>query len=216
MDLEERLLKARKERFLDIYDFFEKIIKENIPKNIIELLIKAGCMDSLGYNRKTLYQNIDNLINYANLCQELGKDFVLKPEINQEDEFAREELINNEKECFGFYLSNHPVSFYKNQFNAINLVDLEKYYNKRVTCVVMIDKIKEIITKKGEKMSFLTCSDEEENVDVTVFPNLHDKVLELSKNDIVKIDGRVERRNNYSIIANNIVNVKELKNKESI
>ena len=145
------------------------------------------------------------------MCKDLGSDFVLKPEINMSDEFEREILINQEKECFGFYLTNHPVSFYKNKIKSINLIDINKYFNKNITCVVMIDKIKEITTKKGEKMAFLSCSDEEASCDITIFPNLYKELLNLSKSDIIKVDGRVERRSNYNIIANSIINVKEIK-----
>ncbi len=210
-DVAKKIMKARGDGFKDIYDFFLKIIDNGISQNIIELLITSGCLDNFGYNRQTLILNIDSLINYGNLCKELGNDFVLKPEINISNEFEREVLINQEKECFGFYLTNHPVSFYKNKIKSINLIDINKYFNKNITCVVMIDKIKEITTKKGEKMAFLSCSDEEASCDITVFPDLYKELLNLSKSDIIKVDGRVERRSNYNIIANSIINVKEKK-----
>ena len=210
-DVAKKIMKARDDGFSNIYDFFLKVVNNGISQNIIELLITSGCLDFFGYNRQTLINNIDSLINYGNLCKDLGSDFVLKPEINMSDEFEREILINQEKECFGFYLTNHPVSFYKNKIKSINLIDINKYFNKNITCVVMIDKIKEITTKKGEKMAFLSCSDEEASCDITIFPNLYKELLNLSKSDIIKVDGRVERRSNYNIIANSIINVKEIK-----
>ena len=209
-DVARKIIKARDDGFTDIYDFFLKVVNSGISQNIIELLITSGCLDNFGYNRQTLINNMDSLINYGNLCKDLGSDFVLKPEVNISDEFERETLIKQEKECFGFYLTNHPVSFYKNKIKSINLIDINKYFNKNITCVVMIDKIKEITTKKGEKMAFLSCSDEEASCDITIFPNLYKELLNISKSDIIKVEGRVERRSNYNIIANSIINVKEI------
>ena len=209
--IENKIIEVRKDGFTDIYDFFVKVSSEGIGKGIINLLIDSGCLDSFNYTRKTLYANLDNLINYANLVSDLGIDYVLKPEIIIEDEFDKDILINNEKNSFGFYLSNHPVSFYREKIsNTINLADIKKYYNKNISCIVMIDRIKEITTKKGEKMAFLTCSDEETSIDVIVFPKVYENLSNISKNAIIKVDGKVERRSDFQIIANNIVNVKEI------
>ena len=201
-EVSKKIIEARKDGFVDIYDFFSKYSSGS--KNVLELLIQSGTLDSFGFNRKTLMQNLDNLINYGNLVNDLGYDNVLKPEIEISDEYERLTIINNEKDCFGFYLTNHPVSFYKTKIKAINLKDIKKYFNKKVTCVVIIDKIKEITTKKGEKMAFLRCSDEEDNIDVTVFPKTYENLSKISRNDIVKITGMVGRRREYNIILDTI------------
>ena len=74
----------------------------------------------------------------------------------------------------------------------------------------MIDKIKEIITKNNEKMAFLSCSDEEMSIDVIIFPKVYENLSNLKKSDIIKVDGHIERRDNYNIVANAITNVKEI------
>ena len=206
-----KIVLAREDRYQDIYDFFYKMVKESIPKNIIALLINSGSLDTFNYNRKTLYQNIDNLINYGNLVKDLGKDYVLKPEIITIPEYQKEELINNEKECFGFYLSNHPVDFYRNKINnTIDLVDIKKYFNRNISCILMIDRIKEITTKNNLKMAFYTCSDAEMSIDVIIFPKIYQNIPNFKKGDIIKVDGRVERKNDFNIIADNIISVKEI------
>ena len=47
------------------------------------------------------------------MCRDLDKEFVLKPEIIVESEYSNLELINLEKELYGFYITNHPVLNYK-------------------------------------------------------------------------------------------------------
>ena len=206
-----KIIEVRENGFNDIYDFFSKMVKASIPKNVYLSLITSGTLDSYGFNRKTIYDNLDNLVNYGNLVKDLGEDNVLKPEITISEEFTKEELINYEKECFGFYLSNHPVVFYRNKIeNTIKLVDIKKYFNKNIVTVLLVDRIKEINTKDNNKMAFASCSDEEKTVDVIIFPNVYETISNLKKGDIIKVEGRVERKNDYNIIASTIINVKEI------
>ena len=206
-----KIVDIKEEEYQDIYDFFVKMVKESIPKNIYLGLINSGTLDSFNINRKTITENLDVLINYGNLVKDLGEENVLKPEITIQEEYSKEELISIEKECFGFYLSNHPVTYYREQINnTVSLENIKKYFNKNITCILLIDKVKEITTKNNEKMAFYTCSDEELVIDVIVFPKVYDMITNCKKGDIIKVDGKVERRDNYNIVASNIVNVKEI------
>ena len=206
-----KIVDIKEEEYNDIYDLFVKMVKESIPKNIYLALINSGTLDSFNINRKTITENLDVLINYGNLVKDLGEENVLKPEINMQDEYSKEELISIEKECFGFYLSNHPVTYYREQINnTVSLENIKKYFNKNITCILLVDKVKEITTKNNEKMAFYTCSDEELIIDVIAFPKVYDMITNCKKGDIIKVDGKVERRDNYNIVASNIVNVKEI------
>ena len=208
--ISKKIIDARKDKFTDIYDFFSKMTLESIPKNIYVSLIVSGSLDNFGFTRKTINENLDNLINYGNLVKDLGTDNVLKPELINYDEFSKEELINYEKECFGFYLSNHPVVFYRNKLeNVVKLVNLKKYFNKNITTVVLVDRIKETNTKDNNKMCFISGSDEEVSVDIIVFPKVYETIDGIKKGDIIKVEGRVERKKDYNIIANSITNLKE-------
>ena len=102
------------------------------------------------YNIKTLNDNLDNLINYANLAKDLDESLILKPEIEIKEEYSKEVLMEREKELFGFYLSNYPTTSYKAKFKVINLNEIEKFFNKTVDVIVLVDRIKEIKTKKEE------------------------------------------------------------------
>ena len=206
-----KIIDNRDTKYNDIYDFFNKLARESIPKNIYLSLIVSGSLDSFEINRKTIYQNLDNLINYGNLVKDLGEDNVLKPELELSDEFTKEELISYEKDCFGFYISNHPVVYYRNKLdNVVKLTDLRKYFNKNITTVLLIDRIKEITTKDNLPMAFLSCSDEELTVDVILFPKVYETIDGIKKGDIIKVEGKVERKNEFNIIATKITNIKEI------
>ena len=197
-----KIIEDRKDNYIDIYDFFSKT---NYDKNNYVTIIESGILDSFGYNRSSLSNSLDNLMNYSKLCHDLGYDYVLKPEIEEVEEYDRMTLINKEKDLYGFYLTNHPISFYKDKYdNIVDLCDISKYFNKVINTIVMIDKITIIKTKDKEDMAFITASDEIDTTEFVLFPKVYKDYTNLSKNDIVYVNGKVERRNNYQIIVNSI------------
>ena len=197
-----------REKIDTVYDIFNSL---SLTKSNYELLIKSGCFDNY-YNRKTMINNLDSLLNYATLCKDLGDDFVLKPEIVEYDEFTDIELINMEKELFGFYLSNHPVLNYKvKEKDIVNLKDVLDYFNKNIKVIIVVSDTHEITTKKGDKMLFFKGSDEERVMDFTLFPKEYEKYFNIKKNNILKVYGKVEKRNgNYQIIVSKIENMEEI------
>ena len=71
---------------------------------------------------------------------------------------------------FWFYLSEHPVTEYKVKYlNTISLNEIPNYFDKIINIIVYIDRIKVINTKKNERMSFITGSDEISKIDIILF-----------------------------------------------
>ena len=78
-------------------------------------------------------------------------------------------------------------------------------FNKVIDVIILVDKIKVITTKKGDKMAFVTGSDETAVAEFTIFPRLFKEFSDIEKGNILKIKGVVEKRlNEYKIIANEI------------
>lgn len=181
--------------FADIYDAFSRLIRSGVTKKQMETLIKASSFDCFSYNKKTLITNLDSLFNYGELTIDLDESLVLKPEIVIYNEFPSSVLLEQEQECFGFYISNHPVTIYKNNYNnIITINDLAKHFNKIVNIVVMVEKIKTIKTKKNEEMAFVLVSDETSMLDCVFFPRTLKLYASISKGDICLFRGSVEKR----------------------
>ena len=136
------------------------------------------------------------------LAKDLDESLIEKPCIIDVDEFSNDEIIQKEKNVFGFYISNHPITKYKAKYNNIvSLNELELYFDKYVNVVVIINRIKKIITKYNEQMIFIYASDEYGQIDIVVFPKFYDLVNDLNINDIVLINGRIEKRmSKYKLI----------------
>lgn len=194
----------KKSKYLDIFDFVKRIYGKNINEKILQILNHAGCLKSLGINEKTFDLNIDLIVNYGEIGSLLDDDS-LKPVLNEVPEYSSKELMKNEFEVFGFYLSKHPVTEYKIKYNTVNLTDINNYFDKNIEIIVCIDKIKTIQTKSNEEMCFITGSDEIINIDIVLFPKIYEMYKNIKLNDILKINGKVERRfDQYQIVVNKL------------
>ncbi len=201
------ILKARENtEFIDIYDAFSRLIIEKVSSKTLECLIYSDSFKEFGYNKKTLIENLDSLINYAELTKDLDPSLVMKPDIEKYDEFSDEELLTQEKNVFGFYLSHHPTTnYYSDNKECIRLNEIKNYFNRQVDTLILVEKVKTIKTKKGEKMSFVTGSDETATVDFTLFPRTYNVYPDIVRGDILKVRGNVEKRiDEWQIIANKI------------
>lgn len=198
--------------FLDFFDFIKRTYGKSINKKNIESLIDADAFYDFGYNHNTLYENIDAAINYASLAKDLDDTLIEKPIIKESKEFDEELLLKKEVEVFGFYLSNHPVTKFKKKYNNIvNLSDIEKYFDQNINIVIYIDKIKVINTKNKDKMAFIVGSDEYSNIDITVFPNKYDNLININNGDIVLITGKIEKRlSKYQLVLESIKKTEEI------
>jgi len=201
-----QILEARREKFIDIFDCFSRLIIAGVTRKNIESLIYIDAFRSFGYNIKTLIENLDNLINYATLTKDLDPSLVMQPIILKKEEYNQEILLEEEKELIGFYLTHHPTTKYlKENRDIVPLIELNKYQNKKIKTLVFIDKIKTIKTKKGEDMAFLTGSDEQTNTQYILFPKVYNLYNYLERSNIIKVEGKVEKRlNELQIIVDKI------------
>ncbi len=194
----EQIRKAKEQGpFEDIFDCFSRLYIEGVGKKVLETLIMADVLKEFGYNRKTLMENLDSLFNYAELTKDIDPSLVMKPEIERQPEYEDTYLLEKEKEAFGFYLSSHPTTmFKKDNPTCIPVNEIDKYYDKTIDTLVLVEKVKSINTKKGDKMAFVTGSDETGSKEFIVFPKVLQNIEELEKGKVIKVRGKVEKRLN--------------------
>ncbi len=178
--------------FKDYLDFVSRVYGKSVNKKTIISLIEAGVLDSFNLNKKMMIENLDIAINYASLISDLDSSFVAVPSLEEYPEYPLEELRKKEYNSYGFYLTNHPSSIYKD--NIIKINNIKNYFDKRVRCVVLLEKVRTIKTKKGDNMAFLSCSDETGNLDFVLFPKAYNLLFNINKGDLLSITGRVSKR----------------------
>lgn len=199
------------QEFIDIYDCISRLCIAGIGKKTLEVLIYANVFKEFNYNRATLIYNLDSLFNYATLTKDIDASLVMKPEIEFQKEYRSDFLLEKEKEVFGFYLSSHPTTLYKNANPyCIPLNEVSKYFSKKVDTLILVDKIKVINTKNGDKMAFITGSDETGTMEYTLFPKVYNEYANIKRGDLLKLRGVVEKRlNELQIVVEKIRNLQD-------
>ncbi|MGP8173371.1 MAG: DNA polymerase III subunit alpha [Terracidiphilus sp.] len=125
----ESILKARADaggRFKSLWEFCEKVDLRVMNKRVLESLIKAGALDSLG-SRASLMKAVDKAMERAQKAQRdaaqgqsglfglfneapaPGRDVDDLPRVADWEESER---LANEKEVLGFFVSGHPLDKY--------------------------------------------------------------------------------------------------------
>ena len=200
--INEIIRERRNGDFEDFISFTKRLYQSSINKKVLTSLILAGCFDSFGYNKKTLIENLDNIINYAELSRNVGLIDIEKPLIDEYEEYSSDELVKIELDVFGFYLSYHPVSKYNNKNSSLSV---PKLFDHNINIVLLIEYIKEITTKKNDVMAFVRANDEYGTTDLILFPAVYKKYNNINVGDIIDVYGKVERRNDkYQIVVSTI------------
>lgn len=127
----------------------------------------------------------------------------MKPNYEIVEEYSDSELMSRELNTFGYFVTNHPASKYTD--GVMKIKDIRKFFDKYVNCVVIINSIRKIKTKKAEDMGFISGSDETDSCDFIIFPKNNRYLTELKKDDLVNIRGQVTRRiDKYQIVVTGI------------
>lgn len=185
------------QKYSDIYDLFLKL-NDYLNKDSFSLLVKSGVLDSFKINKQTLINNYDVLNNFASL----NDPNAFKPVLKEYPEYSKNELLDFEISNYGFFITNHPCSEYK---NVVKAFDIKKYMSKNINMVLMVDKINRVKTKNGDDMAFINANDETGNVELTIFNNVYKNIIDLKNKDLIFINGKVAKRfDKYKILVNNI------------
>lgn len=192
-----------KGKFTDFCDFVLRMYGPSINRKVITYLIYSGAFSSFGYNKKTLIENLDTVINYADIAKDAGLIEIEKPVIEEVSEYSNNELLKIELNTFGLYLKEHPVMKYRE--NDINTVKIKNYFDRNIKITIQIDKIKETSTKNNDIMAFITGSDEYGSTSIIFFPDTYKRYNNINEGNIIEVFGKVERRfDKYQLIANTI------------
>lgn len=196
-----------KGKFKSFYDFMIRCYGSVVKKNIVISLVESGVFNEFNINKKMIINNIDRIINYTNLCKEMDSSLVSEPILERCDDYTDSETISNEIKNYGFYISSHPVTKI-DRLKYTTLKSIENYLFKNIKIVLMIESIKDIFTKNGDKMCFVKLSDEYSKIEGVIFPKVYNKVT-IEKGKIYLFITKVEKRNNdLQLIINDIKEIK--------
>lgn len=228
------LIQERERRpFSDLVDFCTRMRQGELNKRVMEGLIKSGALDEFGFHRRQLLlgyeallesvnrenrQNLSGQINLFDLSEEPVSVGKILPEV---DEFDLFQILQQEKESTGVYLTGHPLSRYQNFIKRRKLPEISSFSdeeehhldNQGVTLVALVAAKKLKITKQNETMAFITLEDMTGSMEMLVFP----KVLALyssllREGEAVVVTGRLSTREDEEpkIICEKVTRPEEL------
>ena len=236
----EEIVKERQARgcFTNLQDFITRTADMEMNKRVIENLIKAGALDSLGGTRKqfmSVYVQIldhvvrdkkNNLAGQISLFDIAGEEQKDEFDIRLPDvgEYTKEMLLAFEKEVLGIYLSGHPLETYQELWrkyitNTTNDFVLDEEsgtvsigdQSKAVVGGMIADKTIKY-TKNDKIMAFINLEDLVGNVEIVVFPKDYEKYSSILKEDakiFVKGRASVEEDRDGKLICEQIVSFDE-------
>ncbi|MFZ2586847.1 MAG: DNA polymerase III subunit alpha [Alphaproteobacteria bacterium] len=182
-------------RFTSLWDFMARHHPHAMNKRQLEVLIKAGAMDSVEKNRRLLLANVDAYLAYCqanaeqqasgqgSLFGEAGGPADATPYIqslNKPLEIDALDLLGFEQETLGFYHSDHPLGAFKAELAKMSglraIATLEEFGETgggscRVACIVQ--SVREVRTKTGKLMAIAVVSDQSGQSEVAVFSEMY-------------------------------------------
>ena len=178
-------------KFGSLYDFCRRVDLRKVNRRVVESLIKCGAYDFSGAYRSQMLTVLGELLEQSQWTQKkkgepqlsmlIDHPGELKESYPDIDEFPENQLIAFEKETIGFYISRHPLSRYEDeikQYTNLDTAALPKLQNgAEVKVCGLVGALKEIVTKKGDRMGFLTLEDMKGFVEVILFPEVFKAAL---------------------------------------
>jgi len=168
--------------FKDMQDFLTRIHDRALNKKSMEALICTGAFDSFE-RRSVLYHNLETLLAY-NREQIAGKetgqdslfgsmaavaDLTLQPA----ESLPILQKLTWEKDLLGVYVSGHPLDAFEAELKKrapLATVKADMRQGVPVVTAGMIEAVRELITKKGDKMAFVQLATRDTTMELVTFP----------------------------------------------
>jgi DNA polymerase III subunit alpha len=220
--IEER---KRAGKFLNLADLAKRVSYKILNKKFIQSAALSGALDDFG-NRNQISESFEEISSYARNAQ-------TKSDKNQSDIFGvMDETDANlpdlklkdvpmsthiqhlkfEKELLGMFVSGHPLhglnKFIKKK--GVLISDLKKKdLGEKFTIIGMVNDLRVINTKNGDKMAVFVVEDPTAKINAVVFPKSYSSVSAfLSSEEPLIISGKFDfNREEYQIIVDKIKKV---------
>lgn len=214
--------------FSSLLDFCKRVDLRKVNKKVVESLIKCGAFDSLRIRRSQLLAVMDEAMEKAQTLQRENANSQLSIFAHLKDngggdemehirypdipELEKQKKLAFEKECLGFYISGHPLDHMLDMLKRFTTMDsTEAHTTEEEKDVVMggvVQSLKEIKTKKGDIMAFVTLEDLAGSIELTIFSDLYRSAAALLKSEkplLIKGKLTIEGETKRTIIVNEIM-----------
>jgi DNA polymerase III subunit alpha len=201
--------------FESIWELTERVDSQVLNKRALESLVKCGALDSTGATRMGMLAALDAALGHGQRISAdrlAGQASIFDGALGEAEEpmeaqhpplasteFDERELLRLEKETLGLYVSEHPLERVRAELRRKTdcaLTDLERRRDGEfVTVGGIVSALKQVTTKRGEPMVFVTLDDPTGSAEVVVFNSTYATARELLEADrILVVKGRVDHK----------------------
>ena len=182
--------------FISLKDFIKRVNPKDINKLQLEGLVKAGAFDKINDNRQSIYNSIPNIILYSKNIFE--NQLVNQNELFNNDEdkndnileeikdWKFEERLSKEFQTLGFFMSDHPLSQFKNLYDEFKIKNYLEFNHINeaieVNIAATVLKIQEKKTQKGNSYAIVKFSDLSSVFELFIFSD----IFEMNRNNLVE------------------------------
>lgn len=204
-------------KFVSYKDFERRMESLKVNKKVIESLIKAGCFESLNEDRKTLLES-GSVENIESLSLFGGSSTIMRKSAT-----SAIEILNYEKEAFGFYLTNNPLNAYLSEIDDRGVPTVSQVLSEemegKVALAGVINSPRKTKTKNGNYIYRFNLEDGISKIETLVLPKHLSNFTEyLEKQGVAIIQGEIKRdEKGTTLFAENVqdfVTPEELKKKK--
>jgi len=168
-------------RFLSLEDVSFRL---SIKRDDFVVLVSAGCCDSLapGTPRSEQLKRLlvagrgNETYGQGDLFSNHRVPPLQKAQQLQGRAIRTEDEMHREYEALGFLRSFHPLvlwSKFLSPLKRVRACDLDKYVNRQVLLIGWQVTQKEVMTKEGQNMSFVSFEDETALYETVLFPDMY-------------------------------------------
>ena len=200
--------------FKSFNHFLESVDSKKVNKKTIDSLVKAGAFDGLGYERFEMSSNFNLFVETAEKKKQdiiTGQSdlFSLLDEketvhLSRSKKWSNLEKLNYEKKVIGFYLSEHPLDYFKPYLTSYPAEDVQEIIDHpkdQIKVWGLIENLREIRTRKGMPMGFAQLGDRTGYLDLVVFSTVYlDNEKLLQSEEPVYIEGRYQANDHKCIV----------------
>ena len=228
------ILEAREEsgNFDSIFEFCENVDLRKVNKRVIESLIKCGAFDGTGAKRSQMMEVLEDAmdggqvlqkdrlngqVNMFGAFQAQERETHAHTALPDIDEWPENELLTLEKESLGFYITGHPLASCSEDMKRYATTDTVKVCDlsdgTETSLCGIAASLKELVTKKGDRMGFVTIEDMVGTVEVVVFPEIYAATSYHLKGELpLLVKGRVDvGEESVKLIATEITPLKDVR-----
>ena len=199
----EQLLQERRNGPFTSYEDFVLRTKTILPYALVENLIYSSALDEFGLTKKAMVDNYKTIIDR----EQFSFVSTLKIEYGNE-EFTYGELIDKEKEIIGINIKYNFFHQYQNLYNEKRLFRIaalkEGMY---IRTLGIVKNIKTIKTKNDESMAFMNIEDDQNEIELTLFPRIYNNLNNVVIGQVIIVGGKVQKREKLQIVVDSIEKV---------